>query len=55
MIQKLSVIKNSDPELARMVADQLFANAMVVAGLEEDPRLIINNLTQLLTKALEKH
>jgi len=33
---------------------QLFANAMITAGLEEDPRTIITNLNQLLTKALEK-
>jgi len=51
----MASLKDTDPDLARMLADQLFANAMVTAGLEEDPRLIVTNLTELLTKALEKH
>jgi len=48
-------VKDTNPELAKLVADQLFSNAMMTAGLEEDPRLVLSNLTELLTKALEKH
>jgi len=54
LIKKLSTLKDSDPELAKLLAEQLFANSMVTAGLEEDPRTIIGSLTELLTKALEK-
>jgi len=54
LIKKMSSIRDSDPELAKLLAEQLFANAMVTAGLEEDPRTIIGSLTELLTKALEK-
>ncbi|ODM99213.1 Heat shock protein 75 kDa, mitochondrial, partial [Orchesella cincta] len=54
LIMKLSTLKDSDPDLAKLLAEQLFANAMVTAGLEEDPRTIISSLTELLTKALEK-
>jgi len=55
LIKKLSTVKDTNPELARLVADQLFSNAMMTAGLEDDPRLVLSNLTELLTKALEKH
>lgn len=34
---------------------QLFANAMVAAGLVEDPRTILNSINELLVLALEKH
>lgn len=34
---------------------QLFANAMVGAGLVDDPRLLLTSMNDLLTRALEKH
>ncbi|XP_077293548.1 TNF receptor associated protein 1 [Arctopsyche grandis] len=55
VIKKLHKISKSDPELATLVAEQLFSNAMVAAGLVEDPRSILVNMNQLLTRALEKH
>ncbi|CAL8095531.1 unnamed protein product [Orchesella dallaii] len=54
LIKKLSTLKDSEPDLAKLLAEQLFSNAMVIAGLEEDPRTIIGSLTELLTKAFEK-
>ncbi|CAF0729111.1 unnamed protein product [Didymodactylos carnosus] len=36
-------------------ADMLIDNAMVTAGLVEDPRLVLTNLNKLLEKALEKY
>lgn len=38
-----------------MVAEQLFANAMVTAGLILDPRSLIVHINDLLVKALDKH
>lgn len=38
-----------------MVAQQLFSNAMVTAGLIMDPRNLITHINDLLEKALEKH
>ncbi len=55
IIKKLSEIKKSNPRLANLVAEQLFANAMVSAGLVEDPRTILNSINDLLVLALEKH
>lgn len=34
---------------------QIYDNAMITAGLNEDPRPMISRLNQLLTQALEKH
>lgn len=55
VIKKLHKLSKSDNELAMLVVEQLFSNAMVAAGLVEDPRSILVNMNQLLTRALEKH
>ncbi|CAD7012726.1 unnamed protein product [Ceratitis capitata] len=55
IIKKLNKLRTSDPELADLVTQQLFANAMVGAGLAEDPRTLLITMNELLTKALEKH
>ncbi|XP_046978610.1 heat shock protein 75 kDa, mitochondrial [Vanessa cardui] len=55
IIKKLHKLINSDKDLANMVAQQLFANAMVTAGLLMDARNLITNINDLLVKALEKH
>jgi len=55
IIKKLSSLRASDPELAVLVTEQLFANSMVSAGLVEDPRTMLKSMNELLEKALEKH
>ncbi|KAH8297070.1 hypothetical protein KR044_004461, partial [Drosophila immigrans] len=55
IIKKLNSLRNSEPELALLITKQLFANAMVGAGLAEDPRMLLTNMNTLLTKALEKY
>ncbi|XP_046748301.1 heat shock protein 75 kDa, mitochondrial [Diprion similis] len=55
IIKKLSQLVTSDPKLAELVTQQLFANAMVGAGLMEDPRSLLTSMNELLTLALEKH
>lgn len=42
-----------DEPMCRLL--QLFSNAMVAAGLVEDPRTVVTNMNDLLTLALEKH
>lgn len=34
---------------------QLFANAMVGAGLVQDPNILLTSMNDLLVKALERH
>jgi TNF receptor-associated protein 1 len=55
IIKKLHKLITSDPHLAELLANQLFANSMVGAGLVEDPRVLLTSMNALLAKALEKH
>ncbi|XP_071452756.1 heat shock protein 75 kDa, mitochondrial [Hetaerina americana] len=55
IIKKLSKLSTSNPKLADLVAHQLFSNAMVMAGLVEDPRPLLTGMNELLQLALEKH
>ncbi|XP_013185557.2 heat shock protein 75 kDa, mitochondrial [Amyelois transitella] len=55
IIKKLHKLLSTDKELANMVTQQLFSNAMVTAGLVVDPRNLITHINDLLVKALEKH
>lgn len=55
IIKKLHKLMSNDKELADMVAQQLFSNAMVTAGLVMDPRNLITHINELLVRALDKH
>lgn len=55
LIKKLHGLIATDPELADMLAKQLFANAMVGAGLVDDPRTLVTSINELLQRALDKH
>ncbi|KAL7738564.1 hypothetical protein ACLKA6_006864 [Drosophila palustris] len=55
IIKKLNSLRDSEPELALLITKQLFANAMVGAGLAEDPRMLLTNMNALLSKTLEKY
>jgi len=55
IIMKLNVLRTSDPGLADLLANQLFSNALVTAGLVDDARSLVTNLNTLLEKVLEKH
>merc|ERR1712168_1594454 len=53
LIKKLSELKTSNPKLAIALTDQLFANAMVSAGLVEDPRSMLSNVNNLIEMLLD--
>ena len=55
IIKKLHHLKSSNAKLATLVTEQLFANAMVSAGLVEDPRTILRSMNDLISLALEPH
>jgi TNF receptor-associated protein 1 len=50
LIKSLYALHKKDPELAKLLAEQLLDNALIVAGLVEDPRLVLSNLNKLLEK-----
>ncbi|CAH1163283.1 unnamed protein product [Phaedon cochleariae] len=55
IIKKLFTLISTNPELAELLAKQLFANSMVGAGLVQDPRVLLVSMNDLLEKALNKH
>ncbi|KAI1884446.1 hypothetical protein AGOR_G00226480 [Albula goreensis] len=55
LIKKLNDLKDSNSDLAQLLLEQIYDNAMIAAGLNDDPRPMISRLNELLTKALEKH
>lgn len=55
LIKKMHALKETDSQLAGLLLDQIYDNAMIAAGLNDDPRPMISRLNELLTKALEKH
>ncbi|KAJ8028051.1 Heat shock protein 75 kDa, mitochondrial [Holothuria leucospilota] len=54
IIQKLHSLHTSDPVLAKLLAEQVYDNAMIAAGLVDDPRPMLNRLHSFMEKALEK-
>ena len=54
IIAHLHEARNKDPELARVVAEQLYDNAVVAAGIMEDPRVMLSRLNDLLLRAMKK-
>ncbi len=54
MIARLEKIRGSDAALAGEVAEQIFDNALVAAGLLEDPRAMLGRLNSLLEKLISK-
>merc|ERR1719231_1614612 len=53
IIRSLVTAQQSSPELATMVAKQLFSNALITAGLLDDPRTILPNVNDLLSSVLK--
>lgn len=55
IITSLAKAKEADPALAKRVADQVFSNALVAAGLLDDPRTMLPNVNAILEEVLSKH
>jgi TNF receptor-associated protein 1 len=52
MIVQLEQIRSKDASLAEKVAEQIYDNARVAAGVLEDPRAMLKRLNELLEKVL---
>ncbi|MGB7293452.1 MAG: molecular chaperone HtpG [Thermodesulfobacteriota bacterium] len=50
LIKNLSDLKDRDPELAKLVAEQLLDNALIAAGFLDDPRTIVNRVYRILER-----
>jgi len=49
----LSEIRESKPDLAKLVLEQVFDDAMAVAGMMDEARVMVPRLNKLLLYALE--
>jgi molecular chaperone HtpG len=54
MIAQLEKIRHTDVTLAGEVSEQIFDNALVAAGLLDDPRTMLARMNSLLEKLLSK-
>lgn len=54
MLAQLEKIRHTDAALAAQVSEQVFDNALVAAGLLDDPRTMLARMTSLLEKLLAK-
>src|SRR4030095_1848822 len=54
MSVRLEETRGTDGDLARQVAEQIYDNALVAAGLLEDPRAMLSRMNSLLEKLLAK-
>jgi molecular chaperone HtpG len=50
LIRKLHGLKDSNPDTARLIAEQILDNSMIAAGFVEDPRSMVNRIYDLLGK-----
>jgi HSP90 family molecular chaperone len=53
LIRKLAAATDANPALAKLVARQLFDNALIAAGLLEDARETVKRMNVLMEKAME--
>ena len=54
LIKNLAALKDKDPDTARLVAEQIFDNALIVGGYLEDPRPMVDRLYRLLQRVSGK-
>ena len=54
LIVNLNGLREGKPDLAKLVAEQVFDNAMVSAGLLEDSRDMVNRVYKILETVSEK-
>eukprot|EP00069_Balaena_mysticetus_P002783 bmy_16404T0 len=55
LIKKLNQLRDSEPDLAQLLVDQIYENAMITAGLNDDPGPMVSRLNHLIVKALDRH
>ncbi|KAF9125923.1 TNF receptor-associated protein 1, mitochondrial [Mortierella sp. 14UC] len=52
IIKKLWSVKNQDPAFARQVAEQIYDNALIAAGVLDDPRSMLKRLNTIMEASL---
>ncbi|KAG0256974.1 TNF receptor-associated protein 1, mitochondrial [Actinomortierella ambigua] len=52
IIKKLWTVRSQDPELAKVVAEQVYDNALIAAGVLDDPRSMLKRLNRIMEASL---
>ncbi|KAF9969309.1 TNF receptor-associated protein 1, mitochondrial [Actinomortierella ambigua] len=52
IIKKLWTVRSKDPELAKVVAEQVYDNALIAAGVLDDPRSMLKRLNRIMEASL---
>lgn len=52
LIKRLVALREKDESFARLAAEQIYDNALIAAGLMDDPRDMVNRMYQILERAL---
>lgn len=52
LIKRLSSLQEADPNLARNIAEQVFDNARLSAGLVVEPRAMVERIYRIMEQAL---
>merc|ERR1719237_22310 len=55
IIRGLSAARDAQPQIAKRIAVQVYTNALIAAGLMDDPRMMLSNLNDILASTLEPH
>ena len=55
VVSKLLKLKSDNEDVAKLILEQIYDNAMISAGLTEDARPMVGRLNNLLAKILESH
>ncbi|KAG0255378.1 TNF receptor-associated protein 1, mitochondrial [Mortierella polycephala] len=53
IIQKLWSVKSDDPAFAKQVAEQIYDNALIAAGVLDDPRSMLKRLNTIMEASLQ--
>ena len=54
LIVGLAAARERSPDTAKLVAQQVFDNALIAAGLIDDARPLLARMTQIMTEAVQK-
>ena len=53
LIRKINILRKKQPDLASLIAEQIYYNSLVAAGFVRDARFMLPHLHQLLDKCIE--
>ena len=54
LIKKIDILRRKEPDLASQIAEQIFYNSIIAAGLVRDARFILPHLHKLLERCIEE-